>query len=155
MTLLSKKGVYQPKNIKKYVGKHAPIWRSSWELQFMRLCDNHDSVLYWSSESHRVPYVNPLSGKITHYVPDFLIVYVDAQGKQHAEMIEIKPSSQKMGGASGVYDKIQATINESKWSAAGQFCKANGLKFRVITEKDMFRNPQKPTPRRKTPKRRR
>lgn len=141
-------GEYQVKNGEKYVGKHIPKYRSGWELQFMRMCDNHPNVLAWSSESHRIPYVNPITGKRSTYVPDFFVIYVDAQGKRHAEMVEVKPSSQIVGNAKGQYDQAMAVINEAKWKYAQQWCKQQGIGFRIITEKEIFNNPQKPTNRR-------
>ena len=35
-----------------------------------------------------------MKGKHTIYVPDFFIVYADKKGKQHAEVIEVKPKNQ-------------------------------------------------------------
>ena len=68
-------GTYEPTNKEKYIGKHLPRYRSGWELQFMRMCDKHPNILGWASESHRIPYRNPLTGKATTYVPDFFIIY--------------------------------------------------------------------------------
>ena len=48
-------GIFTPKNPKKYVGKHAPKYRSGWELTFMTFCDGNSSVLYWASEAIIVP----------------------------------------------------------------------------------------------------
>ena len=139
-------GSYQPKNTEKYIGKHIPKYRSGWELQFMRMADNHPNILAWASESHRIPYVHPITGKRTNYVPDFFVVYVDKDGKRHAELVEVKPSGQTVGNARGQYDQAQAVINQAKWAAARAFCQHHGITFRVITEKDMFNNPQKSRP---------
>ena len=136
-------GNYQPKNTEKYIGKHVPKYRSGWELQFMRMADNHPSILAWASESHRIPYIHPITGKRTNYVPDFFVVYVDKEGKRHAELVEVKPSGQTVGNARGQYDQAQAVINQAKWAAARAFCQHHGITFRVITEKDMFNSPQK------------
>lgn len=141
-------GTYQPLNGEKYIGKHMPKYRSGWELSFMRMADNHPNVLAWASESHRIPYINPITGKRANYIPDFFIIYVDKDGKKHAEIIEIKPSNQIAGNAKGQYDKAMAVINEAKWNYARQWCKQQGIGFRVITENDIFNRPQKPTARR-------
>jgi hypothetical protein len=58
-------------------------------------------------------------------------------------MVEIKPSGQIMGNAKGQYDQAQAVINEAKWRYAEQWCKQQGIRFRVVTEKDIFNKPQK------------
>ena len=70
-------GQYEPSNPAKYLGKRVPKYRSGWELAVMRMCDNHPSILGWGSETHRIPYKNPLTGKQSTYVPDLLIVYKD------------------------------------------------------------------------------
>ena len=92
-------GKYTPTNPDKYIGKRVPNYRSGWELAVFRMCDNHPAIMGWGSETHRIPYRNPLTGKQTHYVPDLLIVYKDRNGNNHAEMVEIKPSKQILGEA--------------------------------------------------------
>lgn len=142
-------GNYQPLNPEKYIGKHIPKYRSGWELQFMRMADNHPSIIAWASESHKIPYLHPITGKRSNYIPDFFVVYVDKDGKKHAEIIEIKPSGQTIGSAKGQYDQAHAVINEAKWRAARTWCAAQGIGFRIVTEKDIFNRPQKPRAQRK------
>ena len=88
------RGKFSPKNGDKYVGLKTPTYRSSWEHAFMRLCDEHPNVYQWASESIKIPYRHPFTGKYTVYVPDFFIVYNDKNGKKHAEMVEVKPADQ-------------------------------------------------------------
>lgn len=134
-------GPYTIKNPEKYVGKRGPRYRSSWEFAFMNFCDNNPAVVQWNSEGLQIPYFNPVSGKHTIYVPDFLIVYVDANKKQHVELIEIKPTKETtMESAKSPRDKLSVAINMAKWAAADAFCRANNMKFRVVTEFDIFRN---------------
>lgn len=135
-------GIFTPKNPEKYVGKGSPRYRSSWELVFMQFADSNKSILQWSSESVHIPYKHPLTGKQTIYVPDFLIVYVDKDGRQKAEMIEIKPKKQTTLQEAGRSKpaQIAAIINQYKWAAAQNWCKKMGIQFRVITENEMFRN---------------
>ena len=111
-------GLYEVKNPAKYIGKRAPRFRSGWELAVFRMCDNHPSVIGWGSETHRIPYKNPLTGKLTTYVPDLLMVYKDANGNNRAEMVEIKPSKQTLGEAKTQAEKASAVINAAKWEAA-------------------------------------
>lgn len=132
-------GQYIPKNPAKYVGKGVPRYRSSWEMIFMQFCDNHPSIINWASESIRIPYRNPLNGKNTTYVPDFFIVYQDAKGQNHAEVIEIKPIKQaSMSEAKSVRDRASVALNYAKFHAATSFCKSKGMSFRVVTQKDLF-----------------
>ena len=130
---------YEVKNPAKYVGKKKPFYRSSWELAFMNFCDNNPSVIQWASESIHVNYRNPFTNKNTIYVPDFLIVYVDASGHRHAEVIEIKPTKETtMEAAKSPRDKAMVALNMYKWDAARKFCAAQGLKFRVVYEHQIF-----------------
>lgn len=132
-------GKYEIQNINKYVGKKQPTYRSSWELTFCQFCDKNPNVLQWASEAIHINYKNPFTGKNTIYVPDFLIVYQDKNGKNHAELIEIKPSKETMmEAARSVRDKAAVALNMAKWTAARKFCAANGLQFRVVNEQDIF-----------------
>ena len=50
------KGKYKPINPNKYQGDPTNIvYRSSWELKFMRFCDLRDDVVQWQSEEIIVP----------------------------------------------------------------------------------------------------
>lgn len=132
-------GKYQIQNPAKYVGNKTPTYRSGWEWTFMQFCDNNPSVIQWASEAVRINYRNPLTGKNTIYVPDFLITYQDANGRQHAEIVEIKPKKETtLEGAKNIRDQASAILNMAKWEAARVWCKAHGLNFRVVTENDIF-----------------
>ena len=138
-------GIYVPKNPQKYIGNHKPRYRSGWELTFMTFCDGNDNVIYWASESMRIPYKHPLTGKPTIYVPDFLVVYQNKFGKQVAEVVEIKPKKQSIieSKVASAKDRMVVAINHAKWTAAMAYCKSQGLTFRVITEDDLFHNGRK------------
>jgi hypothetical protein len=133
-------GRFEVKNPQKYVGKKAPLARSSWEFVMMRMLDEHQGVQSWASESIQIPYRNPLTGKSTIYVPDFFIVYVDRNGQKHAEVIEVKPESQTKLEAVGKsrYNQEQYIQNMAKWEAANAWCKQQGIRFRIINEGDIF-----------------
>ena len=133
-------GKFKLKNPDKYIGTGTPTYRSGWEFTFCKFCDEHPSVIQWASESIKIPYRNPLSGKQTIYVPDFFIVYADAKGKQHVELIEVKPSNQSFKENVGRSKHNQAhwIINQAKWAAAQNWCKQQGIQFRIVTEKDLY-----------------
>ena len=132
-------GPYTIKNTAKYVGNGVPRYRSGWELAFMRFLDNNDNVMQWASESIQIPYRNPVTGKQSIYVPDFLITYKTRQNTLIAELIEIKPKKQSViESKMSNRDRMVVAINYAKWDQATKWCKRNGLKFRVITEEDMF-----------------
>lgn len=132
-------GIYEVQNPAKYLGRRTPRYRSGWELSFMRFCDNNDSVLQWASESVSIPYRHPLTGKITNYVPDFIITYRTKDNTVRAELIEIKPKKQSVvEDKMSSRDRAVVAVNYAKWDAATKWARRNGLTFRVITESDMF-----------------
>ena len=133
-------GLFQPKNVDKYLGKKTPRYRSSWEWAFMRFCDNNPSVIGWSSESIKIPYRHPLTGKNTIYVPDFFIVY-NSKGKRKGELIEVKPNNQAKFESVGknIQNQTAYVVNRAKWEAANKWAKGKGIRFRVITESDIFK----------------
>jgi hypothetical protein len=137
-------GVFVPTNPDKYVGRGNIRYRSGWEHAFMRFCDTNDHILQWASESVRIPYQHPLTGKSTTYVPDFLITYRTRNNKVCAELIEIKPKKQSVLEAKmNDRDRAIVAINYAKWDAAQKWCRKQGLVFRVITEDQIFRNGNK------------
>jgi hypothetical protein len=134
------KGKFTPKFPEKYVGIKSPTYRSSWEFAFMNFCDSHPSIQKWASEAVKIPYKNPLTQKVTVYVPDFFIQYMDKKGKMISEIIEIKPQNQQLLEKVGRNSARQAqfVVNQHKWAAATAWCKNQGLNFRVLNETDIF-----------------
>jgi hypothetical protein len=137
-------GAYLVKNPQKYVGKGAPRYRSGWEHAFMRFLDENEHVLQWASESISIPYRNPLTGKQSVYIPDFLITYRSRTSTMVAELVEIKPKKQSIiESKASARDRAIVVVNYAKWDAATKWARRNGLTFRVITEDDLFRNGKK------------
>jgi hypothetical protein len=133
-------GEYIPRNPKKYVGKGKIKYRSSWELAFMNFCDNNNHILEWASESIKIPYRNPVTGKQSLYIPDFLVFYQNKHGKKVAELVEIKPKKQSiMESKLSNRDKAIVAVNYAKWDMATKWAKRNGMIFRVVTEEQIFR----------------
>ena len=142
MSLKFSQSYYAVKNPEKYIGTKEPYYRSGWEFTFMTFCDNNPAIEQWASEPVKIPYRDPLTGKQTVYVPDFLIKYVDKNRRNHVEMIEIKPASQTLAEKVGKnpYNQAQYIKNMAKWEAATIWCRNQGIKFRVINESDIFSN---------------
>jgi hypothetical protein len=146
---------YRVENPEKYVGTTAPFYRSSWELAFMRMCDQHPNILKWANENVKIPYMNPVTGKWANYVPDFMIQYMDRNGTTHVELIEIKPSSQTtMENAKNAHDKLATVVNSAKWTAAQEWCARKGIRFKVINEDQIFHTKKKRNPRSRVPRKR-
>ena len=132
-------GQFVPKNPQKLIGGKTPRFRSSWELRCMSFLDTHPNVVQWGSECVTIPYVNPLTGKKTVYVPDFMVEYMDQRGNRRLEMIEVKPRKESvMEAAKSKRDRAFVILNTAKWTAAIKFCSKYGIQFRVINEDDIF-----------------
>lgn len=134
-------GTFIPSNPEKYVGKSPITYRSSWELTFMNLLDQHPYVNQWASESINIPYQDPFTGKLRTYIPDFMISYfIPSTGQRKIEIIEIKPLSQSIPEAArSKKDQEALILNEAKWQAAYKFCQLQGITFRVMTEQQLYR----------------
>ncbi len=148
------KGKYDVINRDKYVGSKMPTFRSSWENTFCRMCDEHPNITRWGSECVKIPYRSPLDNRWHNYYPDFLIQYIDNDGKEHVELIEIKPSGQStFENARSSAEKRQVIVNSAKWEAATDWCKKKGIFFRVVNEEHIFMAKKKKKAPRKAKKR--
>lgn len=133
-------GFFTCRNPHKYVGSGKIIYRSSWENAFMNFCDKNDHILEWASEPIRIPYRNPITGKQTTYVPDFLVRYRDKEGMVRTELVEIKPLDQSvLKEGMNINQRATVALNQAKWEVARRWCKKQGIQFRVITKEDIFR----------------
>jgi hypothetical protein len=96
-------------------------------------------VIEWASEEIRIPYVHPITGKKTSYVPDFLIRYRDKNNKITTELIEIKPYNQSiLTEKANTNLRATVAVNHAKWNQARRWCANQGIKFRIVTEREMF-----------------
>ena len=139
-----RQGLYEVRNANKYMGNGKPRFRSGWEMSFMTFCDNNDNIIQWASEPVRIPYRHPLTGKMTMYVPDFIVVYRGPNNTTKAELIEIKPRSQSVvEGRMKDTQRAIVAVNHAKWASANAWARQNGMSFRVITESDIFHQGRK------------
>ena len=144
---------YTPKNPEKYIGKTLPICRSSWESYMCAWFDHTTAVLQWCSECIAIKYQDPAlpikkngSPNIRNYYPDFFAVIQNKDGTVEKLIIEIKPSKETRAPRkdkrktlkTALYENKTWMTNQAKWAAAQRFCDANGLKFKLITEKQIF-----------------
>jgi hypothetical protein len=139
------KGKFRTKNPLKYKGDVGNIvYRSLWELRFMKWCDQNISVQEWGSETVIVPYVSPLDKKVHRYFVDFYIKIKDKNGRIQKYLVEIKPerftkppSIPERKTKKFIDEVFQYGVNEAKWKAAFEFCQDRNMKFMVLTEKDL------------------
>lgn len=131
-----KQGTFDRYNPIKYFGEKPIIYRSSWELKFMRLCEFNPEVLKWSSENIIIPYtmLELKNGKFVqvrhNYHPDF-VVYLKNGLKI---LIEIKPLCQSPKSEADIKRDPVQYKNARKWKAALDWSKQNNYQFRVINE---------------------
>lgn len=149
-------GVYKPQNPEKYKGDKSNIlFRSGWELTFMRWCDTNPAILEWGSEEIVIPYRSPLDAdiekktgrpKYRRYYVDF---YVKLRTKTHETkryLIEIKPLAEtkppvlteKMSKKSKAYIQKNWIVNTAKWKAAKEYAADRKMEFRVLTEVEIY-----------------
>ena len=139
------KGKYTPKNPIKYKGDPTNIiYRSSWELKFMKWCDLREDVIEWQSEEFSIPYKHPLDGKFHRYFPDFKIRVKNKEDIVETWVIEIKPNNQtkepkKQTRMTKRYinEVSRYAINKYKWNYAEDWCKDRNYKFVIFTEKEL------------------
>jgi hypothetical protein len=142
---MSYKGKFKPINYQKYKGDPTNIiYRSLWELKFMRWCDGNESILEWKSEEFWIPYVSPLDGRVHRYFPDFYIKVKDKIGGIKKYVVEVKPlkqvngpKPQKTKSKKYITEVTEYAKNQAKWEAAREYCKDRMMEFKVITEKDL------------------
>jgi len=142
-----RKGYFTPRHPEKYQGNlNKIVYRSSWELSFMHFLDNNESIEKWGSEIIAIPYRKPTTGRVHKYYPDFWIKYKNKDGKMIQEVIEVKPEKEtKQPTTVGknrktqLYESLTWSINKAKWKSARLFCDKYGMKWRIITERQMFK----------------
>ena len=142
---MSYKGRYRPNNPLKYKGDYKNIiYRSLWELKFMKYCDSNQNILEWGSEEFFLPYRSPLDNRVHRYFPDFYIKVRENTGKIKKMIIEVKPlrqcmepQRQKKKTRGYIYEVREYAKNQAKWKAAEEYCLDRGLEFKILTEKEL------------------
>ena len=109
----------------------------------MNWCDRSNSIKGWVSEEIAIPYRNPLDNKIRRYMVDF---YIEVQEEKSIKkyLIEVKPERFTKAPPPGkrktkryLQEIAQYGVNEAKWKSAKDFCKAQGMEFKIVTEKEL------------------
>jgi hypothetical protein len=139
-------GRFHPQNPEKYKGDYKNIiYRSSWEIKFMRYCDRNPNILEWGSEEFFIPYLDPTTNKVRRYFPDFFIKVKTSSNEIKRYVIEVKPKRQTVPPQQTPKKRQKTFINEvmtyekniAKWKAAREFCEDRRIEFKIITEDDL------------------
>ena len=142
---MSYKGKYKVRCPYKYKGDPTKvIYRSLWELKFMKYCDSNTNILEWGSEEMYVWYRSPVDNRPHRYFPDFYIKAKESNGKIKKYIIEVKPKRQTAPPAKPkrqtkgyLREAFEYAKNQAKWKAANEWCLDRGFEFKVLTEKEL------------------
>jgi len=139
---------YMPKHPEKYKGKYPIIMRSGLERKFVQWCDNNPNIVFWSSESLEISYLDPFGKKDSkgnirkrRYYPDFII----KTSKDETFVVEIKPFNEtqipkktaRKSEKTFLEECYKYKKNMAKWRACDNFCKQKKYQFKLITEKNL------------------
>ena len=120
------------------------IYRSLWELKFMKYCDTNINILEWGSEEMYVWYRSPVDNRPHRYFPDFYIKTKESSGKIKKYIIEVKPKRQTKPPAKPkrqtkgyLREAFEYAKNQAKWKAANEWCIDRGFEFKVLTENEL------------------
>jgi hypothetical protein len=138
-------GFFHPQNPEKYIGDVRNIvYRSSWELKFMRWCDRSPNVLRYGSEEFCVPYFNPIKKKVCRYFPDFIIEVLENDNKVRKYIVEIKPKRQTVPPVKGnkkkqtyINEMKTYAVNQAKWKTIQEWCDDHMIGFKIVTETEL------------------
>lgn len=133
------KGKYRVKDRSKYKGDPTKvIYRSFWERQVFKWCEENSNVAWWNSESIVIPYRCATDNRIHRYFVDLQIRFTNGE----IVCVEIKPKAQtqqpqsKKGKSKQKLNEEVLTYakNISKWKSAHSYCEERGWKFQIWTE---------------------
>lgn len=162
-------GYYNVKNKEKYIGDpNLVIYRSGWEWSFCAWADASPSVLRWSSEPVKVPYLdriskleenikmgldpnNPRNWAKKNYNTDFWIEIDKGGDKPEKWFIEVKPKKDLKKPepipANAPLKEIKKynarmktyIINEAKFKALTEWARINNTHFYIFHEETLMK----------------
>jgi hypothetical protein len=138
-------GRFHPQNPQKYKGDPRNIiYRSSWELKFMKWCDLNENILEYGSEEFWIPYLSPVDNRVHRYFPDFIVKMKNSFSEVKTYVVEIKPQKQTIPPKqrarvtkSYLTECKTYAVNQAKWKAAEEFCADRMIEFKIVTEKEL------------------
>tara|TARA_Y100001937_G_scaffold54498_1_gene75144 strand:+ start:2344 stop:2784 length:441 start_codon:yes stop_codon:yes gene_type:complete len=138
---MSYKGKYKIKRPEKYAGDASNVvFRSLWERNAFRWCENNPKIKLWNSEGVVIPYKCSIDKKLHRYFVDLLI----EMDNKKVYLVEIKPKSQTVPPVKKsrktkryINEAMTFSRNQDKWTAADKFAKHNGWEFQVWTEETL------------------
>lgn len=147
----SKKGWYKIQNTNKFI---KPLdeymestkrnddgifiqYKSGLERIAFRYADINPKVKYFSIEPFFIPYVKPLDNKVHRYFIDLYLEFVTGD-KFLVEVKSYQETVKPQKKCKNYTEQIQTyLINISKWKSAKEFAEKRGMKFIILTEKEL------------------
>ena len=134
----AKTGIFKPQNREKYLSFETPIYKSKLELLFMRYLDKSQNVKWWKYEPNHILYMdhstNPPQKR--KYFIDF--IFATNTNPEQIYWVEIKPYSESVPPKTKNPRDLKIWIkNQCKWKAAKILAESKGIKFKVLTEKEL------------------
>ena len=138
-------GIYKVINQYKYKGSLPVIYRSRAELLLMRWFDIKNNIIEWTSESVVIPYIKPTDGRMHRYFIDFSCKFKNPDNTTTKYIIEYKPFKQtqqplkttKKSERSFLIEQMTFAINRAKWQSAEDYARHQGMKFIIVTEREL------------------
>jgi hypothetical protein len=142
-------------------------YKSSWEMEFFKVCDGNPLVTKWAYEPFDISYYSPALMKQSLYRPDVYLEICYTDGRTEKWLIEIKPVAYSVVPTPpkppppGCQDpekharyqkrmaayqrkSLDVATNYAKWEAAEAWCKENGVNWMIFNENNtrgLFRTP--------------
>ena len=139
----AKKGVFYPKNPKKWL-QNKIIFRSNIERKYFNYFDVNPNVISIASEKIVIPYFDPVKQKYRKYYVDLIVKFKDKNNEIKVKLIEIKSSIEATAPKKPkrITNKYKSSVmtyitNQAKWEAATLTSKNKGWEFVVLTEKSL------------------
>lgn len=143
----NKIGILTLQHPEKCGGKTHFQFKSNLERAMMAYLDKSDGVISWNYEPKSIPYIDitqadPKSGKLgkqRKYYIDFVATIKESSGFLRTVWIEVKSSRETTAPSKTSSDEDKKTWirNNCKWNAAKQLCESKGIKFLVISDKEL------------------
>lgn len=143
-----KHSIFTPINKDKYRGDVFPVVRSSWEDKFYKWCDMNPHITSWVVEGLAIEYFDPVKKKNRRYYPDVLMAVKTNEAKDKIFLVEIKPYkeivppivSPKKKEKTMLRESVTYRTNMAKWKAAELYCRKRNWEFKILSEKDLFKD---------------
>lgn len=108
--------------------------------------DLNPKIKYFSVEPFNIPYIKPLDNKIHRYFIDMFLEFTSGDKfiveiKSHHETLPPEKPKVNTSRALIRYKNALETYltNQAKWKSAKEFAESKGMKFIILTEKELRR----------------